>query len=244
MDCLEFRRILAADPHRSDRAFLAHRDACPSGCADRWWRAQRAERRLLGVLQSVEVPPDLQGRILLAQATASRGEVRARRRWRIGLAVAASLLLAAVALGCAWKLGGAGDALPNMAIADILGDEVYSLTLTVPLDDHALHAAFAGRGVAMRGIPRHAVYASDCMVGPYRAVHLVLREHGKPVTAMYLVGHRVARARDFQKSHWRGRELPMGDGTLVLLGFGTRGFAEAERAMAEVVLGPAPRGVG
>lgn len=244
MDCLEFRRNLAADPQGSDPGFLAHRDSCRSGCAERWWRAQRAERRLLTVLQSVDVPPDLADRILLAQATTSRGDVRARRRRRIGLAVAASLLLGAIALGGAWRLRGAGDALPNMAIADIVGNEVYSLTLTAPVDDRTMHAVFAGRGLAMRGMPRHAVYASDCMVGPYRAVHLVLREHGRPVTAMYVVGHRVAAARDFERAHWRGRELPMGDGTLVLLGFGTEGFAEAERAVAEALLGPAPGGVG
>lgn len=238
MDCLEFRRRLAADPQFGDSEFLAHRDNCRSGCAERWWRAQRAERRLLNVLQSVEAPPDLADRILLMQATTSRGDERARRQRRIGLALAASLLLASIALGAAWKVRGTGDALPDMAIADILGDEVYSLTLTAPIDTQTMHAVFAGRGLPMRDMPGHAVYASDCMVGPYRAVHLVLREHGKPVTAMYVVGHRVTAARDFEKSHWRGREVPMGDGTLVLLGFGTEGFADAERAVAKAVLGP------
>lgn len=237
MDCLEFRRRLAADPHSRDPEFIAHRDSCKAGCRS-WWRAQHFEHRIVDALGSVDVPPDLVERVLLAQATASRADAHSRHRLRIAVAMAALLLVASIAVGYAWVARGAGDSLPAMAIADILGDEVYSLTLTVPVDGQEMHKVFAKRGLNVRGMPRHAVYASDCMLGPYRAVHLVLRENGKPVTAMYVVGHRIRHARNFEKSHWRGRELPMGDGTLVLLGFGTQGFGEAERAVSDAVLGP------
>jgi hypothetical protein len=75
-------------------------------------------------------------------------------------------------------------------------------------------------------------------MGPYRAVHLVLRENGNPVTALYVVGHRIATARDFSRAGWQGREVPIGNGTLVLLGNDGTGFAAAERALSGAVLGP------
>jgi hypothetical protein len=242
MDCLEFRRRLAADPNARDPEFLAHRDECRAGCAESWWHAQRADRRLARALQSIEAPPDLAERVLLAQATALRAH--ARRRWQAGLALAASLLVALIVAGYAWNLraDSNGGALAGMAIAHVRG-EAWSLTMTKPLGNPSLQPVFAGRGVTLRSTPVHAVFAADCRVGPYKAVHLVLRENGAPVTALYLVDHRIAEARDFVRAGWHGREVPMGDGTLVLLGTGTDGFAAAEHAIADAILGPAEQAV-
>lgn len=243
MECLEFRRRLAAEPTSRDTEFLRHRDACHAGCTESWWRAQRFERQLGRALQSVEAPSDLAERVLLAQATSLRS--RMRHHWQIGLALAASLLVALVVAGYAWNLraGDNGDVLAGMAIAHVRS-EAYALTMTQPVGDAQLRPVFAKRGVALRGIPVHAVFAADCRVGPYRAVHLVLRENGDPITALYVVGHRIADARDFHRAGWHGREVPMGSGTLVLLGNGSAGFAAAERAMAGAVLDPAQRALG
>lgn len=238
MDCLEFRRRLAAEPGARDAEFLAHRDHCHAGCTESWWRAQRFERQLRNALQSVDAPEDLDERVLLAQATSLRG--RARYRWQIGLALAASLLVALIVAGYAWSLRPAdGGPLASMAIAHVRS-EAFSLTMTRPIDATQMRPVFAERGVTLRNVPAHAVFAADCRVGPYRAVHLVLRENGNPVTALYVVGHRIADARDFSRAGWQGREVPIGDGTLVLLGNGSAGFAAAERAMADAVLGALP----
>ncbi|MGH8126587.1 MAG: DUF3379 family protein [Rhodanobacteraceae bacterium] len=238
MDCLDFRRRLGSEPQTRDSEFLAHRDACRTGCAESWRRAQRFERRITDALQSVEAPPDLVERVLLAQATARRARVR--RRSQIGWAVAASLLVAFIVAGYAWYLraNANGGALAGMAIAHVRS-EAYSLTMSHKLGDRKLQSVFADRGLTMRGAPTRAVFAQDCRVGPYKAVHLVLREGGESVTALYVVGHRIAQAQDFHRSGWRGRELPMGAGTLVLLGNDTDGFAAAERAVAAAVLGSA-----
>ncbi|HEX5354433.1 MAG TPA: DUF3379 family protein [Rhodanobacteraceae bacterium] len=238
MDCLEFRRRLGSDPQTRDPEFLAHRDSCRAGCAESWRRAQRFERRVMDALKSIETPPDLAERVLLAQATSSRA--RTRRFWQIGLAAAAALLVALVVAGYAWNLraDANGGALAGMAIAHVRS-EAYSLTMSHTLRDRELQSVFADRGLAMRGAPTHAVFAADCRVGPYKAVHLVLREGGERVTALYVLGHRIAQARDFHRAGWRGRELPMGAGTLVLLGNDTGGFAAAERAVAKALLGSA-----
>jgi hypothetical protein len=236
MECLEFRRRLAAEPGSRDPEFLAHRDGCHAGCTESWWRAQRLERQLRNVLQSANTPEDLGERVLLAQATSLRG--RARHRRQTGLALAASLLVALVVAGYAWNLRPAdGGPLAGMAIAHVRS-EAFSLTMTRPIDAAQMRPVFAKRGVVLRDVPAHAVFAADCRVGPYRAVHLVLRENGSPITALYVVGHRVADARDFSRAGWHGREVPIGNGTLVLLGNGSAGFAAAERALSSAVLGP------
>jgi len=54
---------------------------------------------------------------------------------------------------------------------------------------------------------------------------------------LYVVGHRIADARDFSRAGWHGREVPIGNGTLVLLGNGSAGFAAAERAVTAAVVG-------
>lgn len=237
MECLEFRRRLAAEPASRDADFLAHRDHCHAGCTESWWRAQRFERQLRTVLHSAEAPPDLDERVLLAQATSLRGRVR--HRWQIGLTLAASLLVALIVAGYAWNLRTAdGGPLAGMAIAHVRS-EAFSLTMTRPINATQMRPVFAKRGVTLRDVPAHAVFAADCRVGPYRAVHLVLRENGNPITVLYVVGHRIADARDFSRAGWRGREVTIGNGTLVLLGNDTAGFAAAERAVADAVLGSA-----
>jgi hypothetical protein len=124
-----------------------------------------------------------------------------------------------------------------LAIAHVRS-EAFSLTMTRPIDATQIRPVFANRGVTLHDVPTHAVFAADCRVGPYRAVHLVLRENADPITALYVVGHRIAGARDFSRAGWHGREVPIGNGTLVLLGNGNAGFAAAERALSSAVLGP------
>lgn len=240
MDCLEFRRRLAGEPRSRAPAFLAHRDSCHAGCTEAWWRAQRLERRLDNVL-SVEAPPNLAERVLLAHST--RARTRTRRRWQGGLAMAASLLLALGVGTFIWNPRPAADPLPAMAIAHLPG-EAMALTRTQPLTDAALRDGFAGRGVSLRGMPTGAVYVHDCEVGPYRVLHLVFREGAEPVIALYFVDHPGAGARDFHHGGWQGRELPLGHGTLLLLGADARGFAAVERSVREAVQGVPQQAVG
>lgn len=238
MDCLEFRRRLAAEPRSRDAVFLAHRDACHAGCTEAWWRAQRFDRRIESAL-TLDVPANLAERVLLAQAT--RRRTQARRRWQAGFALAASLLLALGIGTVAVQRSAFADPLPAMAVAHLHGGEAFALALTAPVPDAQLHAGFAARGVTLRGMPQGAVYVHDCSVGPYKTVHMVFRENAGPVTALYFVDHRVAKERDFHRQGWQGREMPLGSGTLLLLGENTQGFGAVEHTLRDALQGPAQR---
>lgn len=241
MDCLEFRRRLAAEPRLRERAFLAHRDSCHAGCTEAWWRAQRLERRIDNALSSIPAPANLAERILLAHSTHARARVR--RRWQLGLALAASLLIVLGIGGFAASRRAYADPLPALAVAHLPG-EASALAMTQPLDEAQLAPAFAARGLALRGMPQGAVYVHDCPVGPYRTVHLVFRIGDEPITAIYFVDRAIAQSRDFHRNGWQGREMPLGRGTLLLLGADSRGFPNVERSLRDALQGPAQQALG
>lgn len=212
MDCLEFRRILASTPRSDDPDFVAHRREC-AACAAAWERAQRFEHDLDRALQ-VPVPEGLADRILLAQATGRRR--RFTRGRRVALSLAASVLVALGIGGIAWQQIDA-HSLPALSVAH-MPPEIASLDLIRPLTTKAVEDGFAGRDVALQGpVPAGTTYVQDCMVGTYKAVHLVTRRDGEPVVVLYFPHMHVDRERDFDRGGWRGREMPLGAGSLVLL---------------------------
>ena len=239
MDCLEFRRHLAAEPRTREATFFAHRDSCHAGCTEAWWRAQRLERRIENVL-GIEPPAGLAERVLLAQSTRSRLRTR---RWQVGLALAASLLLAVGVGSLGWNRDAHADPLPAMSVAHLHG-EAYSLALTQPVSDAELREDFAARGVALHALPQGAVFVRDCAVGHHPTVHLVFRVNNEPVTAIYFVDRRITAARDFHDAGWQGRELPLDRGTLLLLGADARGFAAVERTLRDSLQAPVQQALG
>jgi hypothetical protein len=239
MDCLEFRRRLAAEPHARDPDFVAHRDSCHAGCTEAWWRAQKLERRLENAL-AIDLPGQLAERVLLAQATQARARTR---HWQFGLALAASLVLAGSIGIFGWNRNAGADPLPAMSVAH-LHAESFALASTQPVTEKLMREEFAARGLTLHAMPADAVFVRDCDLGSYRTVHLVFRVDDKPVTAMYFIDHAVAAAREFHRGDWQGREVPMGKGTLLLLGADAHGFAAVERSMGDALEGPPRQALG
>lgn len=215
MDCLEFRRTLAAMPHAREPAMDAHRRQCPA-CQAAWEQAQRFEEELLGALQ-VPAPEGLAERIVLAQTTGRR-QRHAHGRHTF-MALAASLLVALGLGAAAWQQIDARS-LPALAVAH-MPPEIASLDLTRPISPRAVATGFASRDLPLPGpVPADTTYVHDCMVGPYQAMHMVTRRNGEPVVVLYLPHKPVARTRNFVRHGWVGREMPLGQGSLVLLSHG------------------------
>jgi hypothetical protein len=196
MNCLQFRRLIGAEPQSRDPALLAHRDEC-APCMAVWQRAQRFEQELMSAM-AVAVPEGLIDRVLLAQSTGARQRQVARRRgW---MAIAASVLIVV------------GLAVEHMA------GEMGSLAMTQTIPPNSVTAGFAARGLRLRGpVPTAVTYVHDCHVGSYPAVHLVSRVGDMPVVALYLPSRKIAAPDGFERDDWKGRELPLRDGTLIVL---------------------------
>ncbi len=240
MDCLEFRRVLGSDPKISTPAAREHLHGCPF-CADATARAQSFEARLAQTM-AVPVPEGLADRILLAQLTGKRQQRRSgvhRFGW-IALAAAACI---ALAIGMV-RYQPAPAALGDLVVAHIDGAEKDALNLREPIAASAIERAFADRGVHLASVPADISYVQECPIGDYRSVHMVMPEQGAPVSVLYVVDHRGRASVAFQREGMQGREVPIANGTLVLVAQATTQFDAIERSWRDAIEGPAQVAAG
>jgi hypothetical protein len=241
MDCLEFRRQLGSEPRMLDRAAREHLEGC-AFCADAHARAQAFEARLAGAM-AVSVPDGLADRILLAQLTSERQRERTGRSriaW-VALAAAACMVLAFGVLRYA-RAPAPGLSLSDLVAAHVTGpEERDALQASVPLPADSVRHAFADRGVTLASVPPNVAYVSECGigsgVGKYRSVHMVMPENGKPVSVVYVVQHRASSSQDFQRDGLVGREVPIAQGTLVLLAQDAGRFDQLEHTWRSAIEG-------
>lgn len=213
MDCLEFRRQLGSDPRGLDRAGRDHLEGC-AFCADATARAQAFDTRLVGAL-AVPVPDGLADRILLAQLTGARSRERSTRRRFAWIALAAA---ACVALVVGIVRVQSSTALPDLVVAHVMGEERDALNLRTPVPVEEVEKAFSDRNVHLAAaVPVNIAYVHECPIGPYKSVHMVMPENGAPVSVVYVVDHRARASEDFHRDGFAGREVPIAQGTLLLL---------------------------
>lgn len=221
MHCLDFRRQLGIDPQATAADFLRHRADCPR-CAEAAVRALEFDAALRRALQ-VDVPPQLAESLLLAQATQqNRRHVRVRRGG--ALALAAGLVLA---VGIGMRVN--AQPLSTQAV-DHLRNEAQVLMSTRPVSGAELRAAFAQRGLTLRQVPTGVTFVGCCPMKGHRTVHMVMPQGDGPVTVIYVVDQKSEQREDFQHDGWRGRSVPLGNGTLVLLAHDTDHFDDVEAA--------------
>lgn len=238
MDCLEFRRLLGSDPRVTGRSAREHLDGCPF-CAEAHARAQAFENRLVDAL-ALPVPVGLADRILLAQLTATRRQARGRRR-RVGWIVLAAAACLALALGVV-RQERAPAGLVDLVVQHVNGKERDALQLTAIVPAAEIEQAFADRGVRLASVPREVSYVHECPVGAYRSVHMVMPGNGAPVSVLYIVDHRAHDSATFQRDHLQAREIPIANGTLVLVAPSAARFDAIERTWRAAIEGP-PRAV-
>lgn len=231
MNCLEYRRQLAADPRRETPEMVEHRREC-SGCAAHHARVLGFELQLRRSL-NVAVPDGFAERILLAQATAERRDRGSQRR-NLGWAMTAAVLLV-VAVGVIGLS-------PGPAFADAMvkhmQDEPESFVSRLPMPESEVLRRFAQRGVKVAGaLPPGISYAAPCPVGSYGSVHMVMPQDDGPVTVIYIAHHRERERDDFRKADVVGRSVPMGDGTLVLMAQHPTRFDALEAAWRQTLEG-------
>ena len=220
MNCLEFRRQLGVEPQSAAADFVRHRSEC-ARCAEAAARAAEFETALRRALH-VDAAPQLAESILFAQATRQNRRHANLRRGGL-LALAAMLVLA---IGVGMRV----EARPLSAQAvEHLTEEAVTLTASKRLPDAAVREAFAQRGIALRGVPDAVItFVGLCPMGRHRTVHMVMSQDNDPVTLIYVVDRRTQQREDFQRDGWRGRSVPLGNGTLILLAHDAGHFDNVE----------------
>ncbi len=241
MDCLEFRRHLGTDPRLLDPAARAHLDTCPR-CQEAHARAQAFDARIAQAL-AVAVPEGFADRVLLTQLTAERQKPAGRglRYGWVALAAAAALV---VAIGLTRREGSVGKSLPDLVVAHVNGEERHALDLRAPLPSADVTRAFADRGVALVSVPPDISYVQKCPVGSYKTVHMVMPRDAEPVSVVYVTRYRAPGVTNFERDGLHGREVPIADGTLVMVAANAAPFDGLEHAWRDALQGPAQTAAG
>lgn len=225
MNCLEFRRQLASEPHARQPGFVAHREQC-GRCAEAHAQALAFEDRLGRVL-AVPLPDGLADRVLLRQSTVALRERRQQRRataWRM-----AAALVLGLGVGSLWVVYAPAQALPELAVGH-LSHEPHALKATATVALSEVRALFTEREIGLVDDPGAVNYLNPCRLGRERTLHMVVQTVDGPVTVYYVIGRVEPQRSDWQRDGLMGRSIPAREGTLVLLAGNDRAFDALERS--------------
>jgi len=225
MDCLQFRRSAGADPQRLDDAARAHAGTCPP-CAAHLRELRSLDARILAAL---EVPvPGADGAAGGSSATVLGVE---RRRW---LALAASIV-AGVLVGTLLWVAGPQNSLAR-DLVDHLGHEPEALVVTGrPEDAEVLDAVLERAGIRLRPEVGTVSYANSCEFRGHDVPHLVVQTGDGPVTVMVLRHERPARPVRFREGGHTGRIVPLGPGSVAVIGEAGVDLEQVTSAVTEAV---------
>jgi len=229
IDCAHYRRSILADPHDPDAQLREHRETCHD-CnlySERLLRFEsRLERALRVPLASGAALPS--GQVIPLRARSPRTAGR-----KGTLAMAASVLLAAVLAGGLW-LTAPGPSLAADVVTHMREEPQAWRRTDVPVqsaklaevlrDSHLRLAAGAGAGIVS--------YANSCGFRGRQVPHLVMQTDAGPVTVMVLVHEHVSKPAQFDEQGYRGVIVPVaGHGSLAVL---TRGAATDLKSIEDI----------
>jgi hypothetical protein len=216
MNCIEFRRLVLADPSRPASEVVAHAEEC-AACKDFLLRSLEAEAALAAALR-VGVPDGLADR-LLASASATRWSLR----W---LALAASLL-AVLALGLLLGVP-RSDPLALAGIDFVVFEEAQSIVVAKPTDMQVLAGVARKMGVSL---PHELGQIHYVCIYPFaggRAHHALVNTPLGKVTLLLiperqLVSRAVATTRGLEAV-----VVPAAAGSIAIIGDSSRSILRVE----------------
>ena len=235
MNCEEYRQALASDPSFDGGCDV---NAC-SECGAYREEVRALEATIVNAL-TIDVPelsmPDLPE--IDASNVVALGDKRARRGAPVWLALAASVVVAAF-LGI--RLVGTDadyDALAAEIVAH-LDHEPWALTVTdTPVSDARLNRVVPASVARMNHNAGLITYAQSCIINGNTVPHLVIQGETGPVTILLLPDEKVSTAVDLEGDNINGVLLPVGDGSIAIIGNrGERLDAIRENVVSSVMWG-------
>lgn len=216
MNCLEFRRAVLADPRRPGREAAVHAAEC-TACKEFLAHTLAQEQKLAEALR-VPVPEGLQARLL--------HRVAASRRWVGGLALAASLIVAA---GIAFLMGAPrSDPLALAGIEFVVYEEAQTIVDAKPTDWNALARVAREMGVSLPDQLGEMRYICVYPVAGQAAHHLLVSTPLGKITLL-LVPDRPLDSRVVAAAHGlRAAVVPARKGFVAIIGSSERSIARAE----------------
>ncbi len=201
MNCLEYRRQVAAEPRSESAELVAHARTC-AACAEFTAQMRQFDERIEAALR-IPVP--------LWSSIGSLTE-----RWpRAPLALAASLMLAVTVAAILWML------VPRTSLADAIvahmKHEPHAMQVGTTVSADALSHAMGGHAMPAPASLGRVTYAQSCWIRGHFVPHLVIDEGGEPVTVLLLAHETVKEPTQFSEDGYTGVIVPTREGVIVVL---------------------------
>jgi Protein of unknown function (DUF3379) len=202
MNCLEFRRVLGAEPNAQTPELLAHAESCAE-CA----RYRDELRRMDQLIY----------RALNVEVGVGSGRAPMSRRWLPRWAAAASIV-AAFALGLILWVSAPRETFAEQLVTHV-EHEAQSLVRTDEVvAPERLHDVLARSGVRLKPAAGPISYAMSCWFRGHYVPHLVVQTDHGPVTVLLLTQETgVTRREAFEEGGFQGVVLPAPRGALAVL---------------------------
>lgn len=237
MNCEDYRQAIAADPSASFDGGDQHASACEA-C-----RAFRDEMRALDLriakALAIDLPDLAIPELPPLDADDNVVDLRSGRKPRImtltWVGVAASIVVATV---FGFRFLAEDTAYPSLAdeIMAHLDHEPGALTVTTtPVADRTLRNVVSKDGAEMDTGIGLVTYARSCVINGKSVPHLVIQgEHG-PVTLLLMPGESVETAVPLSGEAVHGVILPLGEGSIAIIGDRAERLDEIERRVVDSV---------
>jgi len=240
MNCEDYRAAIAAEPSESFEGGAEHVAACDS-CS-----AYRAEMRALDATiaraLAIDVPelkiPDLPA---LGREDENVTNLPFRRAAKISMpawiGIAASFALAAI-IGVQF-VGNNGSAHDQLLAEQVLAHvdhEPWALKVTNVAVSEAQFARVVNPDVGTmdRGIGLVS-YAQTCIINGMKIPHLVIQGERGPVTLLLMPNEKVSSAVSLSGESVNGVILPVGDGSIAIIGEREERIQELEQRVVDSV---------
>jgi hypothetical protein len=204
MNCLDFRRVVGAEPGSRSGEIDEHLRTCPA-CAEFAQQIRALDRRIFEAL-SVAVPARPRRSPFLTQAFAPE------RRW----ALAASVMLA---VGLAF---GVWVAFPRSSLAhDVVSHASHEpqswSTEGTPVSGEDLARTLSAAGLTRSADLGRVTYARSCWFRGHFVPHLVVQDESGPIMLLLLPHESVGKELRFSEGGYAGVILPAAHGSVAVL---------------------------
>ena len=218
MNCIDFRRLVLANPRQPGEAERSHAGEC-AACRQYLERQRELDADLFAAMQ-VPPPDGLADRILVARSPGNR-------RWMMPMAAA---LVMAVGVAIVWPRI-AGDSLGRQAIAHV-AHEPTAFTAAHAVPNDFLVAVLAEQGVSVVKAIGQVTFATVCPMGDRVARHLVVRTAAGPVTLFLFAEDSAARSRTVtERDGMAAITLPAAKGSITVVASNLEAAMAVERSL-------------
>lgn len=215
MNCEEYRQALTADPSRTDGA--GHVAVC-ADCQAFTRRVRDLDLEIARALQ-IDVPPlgalDLPD---IDNANVTALSPRPRSRQPLWFALAATVVLAA---SISLRMSGmfeSYETLEQEVLAHLDHEPAALRVTTMPVADERLRRALPEAVAVFDRNETLITYANPCVINGRPTPHLVIQGQSGPVTILLMPEERVARPTPLEGKHVHGFLLPVGEGSIAIIG--------------------------